>query len=640
MKNIKVSIKLAISISAMLLLIIVLATDSLYSLNQVLMRGDNTLQLTQIDSASKDLLIANRNYSLSADERYIQEAQALIRNIHKTINDVRATLTQKQGIEAINQIAQNIENYDQAFAANTQAQQNQALHFASTVKSDNETITLLNDLNTLINGSAQQPTVHVDFYDVFTGRLAADLVESRYKLAYAARVFLMEETAQSLQHLENRYTELQAINQKLRPRLTGQAASLLADASVSLESYMDSLRQFYALNKTEIETEATMENVYANLRTNIDTVLDFQTEFRNSVAGNLKFASIALTLIAIAVGTLVGVLIVRQITRPLNEAVGIARAIGNSDMTGSGVEQRSDEFGTLLKALDQTRNNLSKTIGEVCGITTQLAAAAEELSVVSNQTSAGVHNQRIETEQVATAMNEMSATVHEVAQNAEEASAAAQKANQQAETGNQALQVVLSDINTLSQDVHTSAEAIQRLNQDSGSIGTVLTVINSIAEQTNLLALNAAIEAARAGEAGRGFAVVADEVRSLAHRTQQSIAQIEELIATLQEGSQNAVNMMDSSRALASLTLEHAQEAGEELAAITRTVAEIQAMNFQIATAAEEQSVVAEEINVNIVNVNNIADQSAAAVEQTSASASELARLSNSLQGLVARFNI
>ncbi|WP_371921498.1 methyl-accepting chemotaxis protein [Pseudomonas sp. C27(2019)] len=237
-------------------------------------------------------------------------------------------------------------------------------------------------------------------------------------------------------------------------------------------------------------------------------------------------------------------------------------------------------------------------------------------------------------------MNEMSATVHEVAQNAEEASAAAQKANQQAETGNQALQVVLSDINTLSQDVHTSAEAIQRLNQDSGSIGTVLTVINSIAEQTNLLALNAAIEAARAGEAGRGFAVVADEVRSLAHRTQQSIAQIEELIATLQEGSQNAVNMMDSSRALASLTLEHAQEAGEELAAITRTVAEIQAMNFQIATAAEEQSVVAEEINVNIVNVNNIADQSAAAVEQTSASASELARLSNSLQGLVARFNI
>ncbi len=249
-------------------------------------------------------------------------------------------------------------------------------------------------------------------------------------------------------------------------------------------------------------------------------------------------------------------------------------------MTSTLFEHRRDEFGTLLKALDQTRKNLSEALGEVNGITTQLAAAAEELSVVSHQTSTGVNNQRIETEQVATAMNEMSATVQEVAQNAEEAAAAAQKPTVRR---NQAIKHCkwLYLILTSSHKVCTKVQKQYSVSiEDSGSIGTVLTVINSIAEQTNLLALNAAIEAARAGEAGRGFAVVADEVRNLAHRTQQSIAQIEQLIANLQQGSKNAVDMMDSSRSLASLTLEHALLAGEELEAITRTVSEIQAMNM------------------------------------------------------------
>lgn len=640
MKNVKVSVKLAISIGAILLLFLFLAANGLYSIQQILMRGDNTLQLTQIDNASKDLLIASGRYQLTADEKYIQRTHALITDIENVVSNVRPTLTEQHGIEAINRIAQNIADYETAFTANIQAQQNQATNLSSAVASGLQTITLLNQLKSLVNGSPQQPTVHQDLYDTVTARLTADLVEARHLLAYTARVFLMEESAQSLQQLEDRFTELQGISDKLYPRLSGQAAALLTDATTALEQYMEVLRETYQLDQAQLETEAAMDAVYANLRTNIDTILEVQTTFRRQVANNAKITSTALPLFAIVLGLLIGIVIIRQITAPLNQAINIAQAIGNNDMTGNAVEQRKDEFGTLLNALEQTRSNLSGTLGEVNGFTTQLAAAAEELSVVTNQTSAGVNNQRIETEQVATAMNEMSATVHEVAQNAEEAAQAAQKADQQAQSGNQALHVALADINKLTQEVHLSAEAIQRLNQDSSSIGTVLTVINSIAEQTNLLALNAAIEAARAGEAGRGFAVVADEVRNLAHRTQESIAQIENLIDNLQQGSNNAVEMMESSRSLASLTEEHANEAGEELAAITRTVSEIQAMTIQIATAAEEQSAVAEEINVNVVNVNNIADQSAAAVEETSASALELARLSQSLQNLVARFKI
>ena len=640
MKNINVSIKLAFGLGAILLLIVALAANSLYNINQILMRGDNTLQLTKIDNASRSLLVASAQYKLTGNEHYIQETQSLINDIRQIINDVTPKLTEAREKASIAQISKNIDDYEKAFNGNSQAQQNKAANLVSAVNSGAQANALFSELKTLINGSAENPTFHEDYYDTVTGRLAADLAEARHVLAYTARVFLMEGTDQSLQRLESSFNALQDINAKLQPRVPEQTAAMLKDAMVALESYMEVLRHSHVLSTAQLEAEHAMNAVYANLRTNIDELLEIQTNFRAKVANSSKITSVTLSLIAIVLAVLIGFTIVKQITSPLNQAVRIAQAIGNRDMTGTAIEPRGDEFGTLLKALEQTRANLSEALGEVGGITTQLAAAAEELSVVTNQTSAGVNNQRIETEQVATAMNEMSATVQEVAQNAEEAAAAAQKADTQAKTGNKALQVALADINQLSEDVNHSAEAIQRLNKDSSSIGTVLTVINSIAEQTNLLALNAAIEAARAGEAGRGFAVVADEVRNLAHRTQESIGQIEQLIANLQHGSQNAVEMMDNSRTMAHLTLEHAQQAGDELAAIMRTVSEIQAMNIQIATAAEEQSAVAEEINASVVNVNNIADQSAAAVEETSASSAELARLGQSLQSLVARFKI
>lgn len=640
MKNINVSIKLAFGLGAILLLIVALAANSLYNIKQILMRGDNTLQLTKIDNASRSLLVASAQYKLTENEHYIQETQSLINDIRQIINDVTPKLTEARGKASIAQISKNIDDYEKAFNGNSQAQQNKAANLVSAVNSGAQANALFSELKTLINGSAENPTFHEDYYDTVTGRLAADLAEARHVLAYTARVFLMEGTDQSLQRLESSFNALQDINAKLQPRVPEQTAAMLKDAMVALESYMEVLRHSHVLSTAQLEAEHAMNAVYANLRTNIDELLEIQTNFRAKVANSSKITSVTLSLIAIVLAVLIGFTIVKQITSPLNQAIRIAQAIGNRDMTGTAIEPRGDEFGTLLKALEQTRANLSEALGEVGGITTQLAAAAEELSVVTNQTSAGVNNQRIETEQVATAMNEMSATVQEVAQNAEEAAAAAQKADTQAKTGNKALQVALADINQLSEDVNHSAEAIQRLNKDSSSIGTVLTVINSIAEQTNLLALNAAIEAARAGEAGRGFAVVADEVRNLAHRTQESIGQIEQLIANLQHGSQNAVEMMDNSRTMAHLTLEHAQQAGDELAAIMRTVSEIQAMNIQIATAAEEQSAVAEEINASVVNVNNIADQSAAAVEETSASSAELARLGQSLHSLVARFKI
>ncbi|MFQ6574677.1 methyl-accepting chemotaxis protein [Pseudomonas sp. UM16] len=237
-------------------------------------------------------------------------------------------------------------------------------------------------------------------------------------------------------------------------------------------------------------------------------------------------------------------------------------------------------------------------------------------------------------------MNEMAATVQEVARNAEEASEAALVADQQAREGDRVVGEAIAQIERLALEMNHSSDAMGQLKGESDKIGSVLDVIKSVAQQTNLLALNAAIEAARAGEAGRGFAVVADEVRSLAQRTQQSTEEIETLIASLQNGTQQVVSTMDASRNLTDSSVELTRRAGTSLDTITRTVSSIQAMNQQIAAAAEQQSAVAEEINRSVMNVRDVSDQTSAASEETAASSVELARLGTHLQGLVGKFQL
>jgi methyl-accepting chemotaxis protein len=237
-------------------------------------------------------------------------------------------------------------------------------------------------------------------------------------------------------------------------------------------------------------------------------------------------------------------------------------------------------------------------------------------------------------------MNQMSATVQEVASNAEQASASADDGNNAATDGNRVVGQTISAISNLASDVQTSADVIETLKGDSENIGTVLDVIKNIAEQTNLLALNAAIEAARAGEQGRGFAVVADEVRTLAQRTQESTTEIEGLVEALQSGAQQAVDVMGNSRDQAENTVSQARLAGESLDAITQSVETIVNMNTQIASAAEEQSATTEEINRSVINIQDIAEQTAAGAVQTAASSTELNNLGEQMRGLVAKFKV
>jgi len=348
------------------------------------------------------------------------------------------------------------------------------------------------------------------------------------------------------------------------------------------------------------------------------------------------------TLVAILIGTMVAFFITRGILIPLKATNVILKDIaeGEGDLTIRVPVNTKDEIGELGNNFNTFVEKLRGIISEIASATSQLASSAEEMASVTEQTSAGVANQKQETEQVATAITEMTATVQEVASNAEKASTAAADADSEAKGGNKVVSGTVQAISDLAREIETSAGVIEKLKSDSENIGTVLDVIKGIAEQTNLLALNAAIEAARAGEQGRGFAVVADEVRTLAQRTQESTSEIESLIDALQGGAEQAVDVMTQSRERASSTVERAEHAGESLSSITRAVETILQMNTHIATAAEEQSSVSEEINRNVVNIQNISEQTAEGASQTSSSSVELARLGERLQTLVGQFKV
>ncbi|WP_371106479.1 methyl-accepting chemotaxis protein [Pseudomonas sp. CFII64] len=284
------------------------------------------------------------------------------------------------------------------------------------------------------------------------------------------------------------------------------------------------------------------------------------------------------------------------------------------------------------------QRNLRQTIEQISGSATQLASAAEELSAVTEESSRGLQQQNNEIEQAATAVNEMTAAVEEVARNAVSTSEASQASNQTARQGRDKVLETVKAIQAMTQDVQTTSNLVEGLAEQGRDIGKVLDVIRSIAEQTNLLALNAAIEAARAGEAGRGFAVVADEVRALAHRTAQSTQEIEQMVAGIQSGTGNAVQSMALNTNRTQSTLELARSAGDALEQITEAISQINERNLVIASASEEQAQVSREVDRNLVNIRDLATQSAAGANQTSAASHELSRLAVDLNAMVARF--
>ncbi|MHC8333234.1 methyl-accepting chemotaxis protein [Pseudomonas sp. LB3P25] len=434
---------------------------------------------------------------------------------------------------------------------------------------------------------------------------------------------------------------------------TPEEAALYKTFTATLDSYMQAQSQMLELSR-----QNKLDEMRTLINTRIKEGTDQMGEQLNKLVAlnntDAKTASaeagehyrsaitgiIAVAVIAALMTVLLAWLLTRSIVTPLNRALQAAQTIAGGNLTTLIEVDGQDEPARLLGALSTMQASLRKTIEQIAGSATQLGAAAEELSTVTQEASRGLQQQNNEIEQAATAVNEMTAAVEEVARNAVSTSEASNQSTQAAREGRDRVVETVGAIQTMTHDVQNTSVMIEGLAAQGRDIGKVLDVIRAIAEQTNLLALNAAIEAARAGEAGRGFAVVADEVRALAHRTAQSTQEIEKMVAGIQNGTGQAVASMQQSNQRTQSTLEMARAAGVALEQITQSIQLINERNLVIASASEEQAQVSREVDRNLVNIRDLATQSAAGANQTSAATHELSRLAVDLNAMVARFVI
>lgn len=506
--------------------------------------------------------------------------------------------------------------------------------------------------------SIRESAVQVERGLVPKMRLVSDIREIMLRIRTISLRMALDSNAASIpqyrsqmdtrsQDLTNKLADLNAVID------TPEVRTLYDQFQVSLRQYQQGLTQSFILAdkqqiaelnklllvdmKTVVDGSGNQLNAladYYNAQINLQgqTAESQYSRSRTMVFGFVILA--ALSTVALAW------LLTRSIVGPLSHAVRAAENVAQGDLTQTVDVTGDDEVTRLLVALQTMQGSLRNTLQLIRQSAGQMAASATDLNGITDQSSRSLQKQTAEIEQAATAVNEMTSAADEVARNAVSTSESTRLSNETARDGQQRVGETVSAIQALSTNIGETSSLVQNLADQSRDIGKVLDVIRSIAEQTNLLALNAAIEAARAGESGRGFAVVADEVRALAHRTQQSTLEIDQMVTAMRSGSSQALTSMQSSTQRASETLILAEGAGGALSQITDSIDQIHQRNLVIASAAEEQAQVAKEVDRNIVNIRDLSAQSSSGAGQINGSSHELARLAVSLNEAVARFQL
>ena len=634
--NISVTMKLALGFGAVLIFTALLSLLGWTSLDKLIYRTDRIGDIAELSDRLTVLRVARLQYMLAnGDEAAAQKVQAALDDFKKQQQLLLSTFTNPLNAKALSQLTDIIKNYETSLD-----QMRGGYQVSTKVRADmGVEATKGAQLIAAINDAVlKQDPSNPERSDQL--QLMADAKMDFQLVRYEVRGYTSssnEKTEQAaFSQLE---TSIKNVD-KLKAVFNATYGTEVAQLEASLRNYLTLVQAYKTANDTIVSARKDMTAQGYEIVNLGEELSKIQRSLAAQDTTKARSMQIGGAVLALLLGIFAAIIITRQITRPLQQTLEVVNRIASGDLTHTITITRRDELGVLQQGIQRMGVTLRDLISGIRDGVTQIASAAEELSAVTEQTSAGVNNQKIETDQVATAMQEMSATVHEVARNAEQASVAAANADTQARDGDKVVGEAITQIEKLASEVLRSSDAMTSLEQESDKIGKVMDVIKAVAEQTNLLALNAAIEAARAGEAGRGFAVVADEVRGLAQRTQQSTEEIESLIAGLQNGTRQVSQIMLGSRALTDNSVALTRKAGTSLESITQTVSSIQAMNQQIAAAAEQQSSVADEISRSIVSVRDVCEQTAEASEETAASSVELARLGNQLQTMVSHFRI
>ena len=629
LSNLKVRNKLLLGFASLVCMILLMAYTGWTATEVLKSRGDRSEDVSKLSSIARDMRIERLVFFVKADDAQAAKWLAALEKTESQVKAIAPRFKSPANVELIKEAASVMERYRgfylQATAATLEREKLRE-GFASSADATNELLLKFADVVNSDEGSLDARQKLASLF----------IAVQKMRTSFRAYTVLPSKNTEATirQSLEVVINQLGSFRTTSIPEREVQAlANAFADYNNKLASLVT------VQTRVDDAQEGITSNITAILKIT-DRMTEIQQGLRASDAADAQQKIVIWLILSIILGLLAAWVITRSIVQPLQETVVIVEKIARGDFTYRSAVARRDELGVLQSSMLRMTSALRDLIGEMKDGVVQVASAAEELSAVTEQTSAGVNAQKQETEQIATAMQQMTATTHDVAKNAAQAVSTAQNASRLATEGGLVVEKTCSQIESLAGEMDATKKAMTALRANTQNIGGVLDVIKQVADQTNLLALNAAIEAARAGEAGRGFAVVADEVRGLAVRTRTSTDEIALLINELHTSTENMTLVLEQNLLLTDSSAALSRQASEMLHGVTTSVREIESMNEQIAVATEEQSSVGEEIGRGVINVRDISDQTAAASEETANSSTELARVSARLQEMTNRFTV
>lgn len=631
--------KLIAALGTLTLIILIVGIFAITSLQKLQSQQAIFSGLSAADTVLYQARLSQADYMLLEVTKFKDQVFNYLEEANGLLNNVKSKMAVRESIDQVDKIQINISEYKNAFSRFTQAKKRdidgrQALD-RTAIKVYKEINNVLDSIETFFNANRS------DFSE-FTRYLAAKDFKDRFnQLRVMVWQFNTKPSSALNDSIQKKIETLKKVIPELKSiMLSPDTQALINELSVDLDNY-DARYDQVSLAYVELtNAKASMLKEASEASKTTEALITVERVISNQVRDQVRTTIIVAVIAAILLSIVLTIWLLRTIMTPLNQSIQFAQVIATGDLSKKIEVKGKDEFAALNGALNESSHSLQQTVGKIKNVLNELNSTSGSINQAVNKSNNSMLSQQDETDKLATALHEMATATLEIAKNATEASRQSGQAEQEAQVGNKVVTNSTKAMQDLSVDMGDASNAVDKLNSDSANISNILAVIRGIADQTNLLALNAAIEAARAGEQGRGFAVVADEVRSLAQKTQKSIEEITSIIDLIQQGASNVVNVMAKSNSQTQGVLEFTNQASDAYLNIVKAIQVISDMNTQVSVGAEQQSSVAEEVNNNVIRIKSLADENSDNLGLITKQLNRQAEQSSQVNDLIAFFKV